>query len=201
MRTVVERLRRKGWIAFALALMIVIIFGQTPYESNLGYELLLTPALLLVALCVIGRLWCLIYIGGRKDKELTTDGPYSLWRNPLYVFSFLGLIGIGLGSRMLLITLVMVVGYLVSFYFIIRSEESRLVELFGDDYEAYRRKVKIVVPNFSNYWTRDTFDVNPRYFVKSMIDVGMFPLGLAFMEVFHRLKLAGILPKLWTLPF
>src|SRR6476660_1715925 len=30
------------------------------------------------------RLWATGYVGGRKRRELVTEGPYSLCRNPLY---------------------------------------------------------------------------------------------------------------------
>src|SRR5574337_582273 len=34
------------------------------------------------------RIWSTLYVGGRKDKELQTQGPYSITRNPLYFGTF-----------------------------------------------------------------------------------------------------------------
>ena len=52
--------------------------------------------LALVVLCITGRLWCILYVGNKKNLELVTRGPYSMTRNPLYFFSTLGAAGIGL---------------------------------------------------------------------------------------------------------
>jgi protein-S-isoprenylcysteine O-methyltransferase Ste14 len=42
------------------------------------------------------RFWATLYIGGRKERDLVTDGPYSLCRHPLYLGSLLLAISAGL---------------------------------------------------------------------------------------------------------
>jgi len=44
------------------------------------------------------RFWAMLYVGGRKEQELVTDGPYSLCRNPLYLGSLL----LGVSAALLL---------------------------------------------------------------------------------------------------
>lgn len=39
--------------------------------------------LVAIMVCVLGRAWCSLYIGGRKTQEIVASGPYSLCRNPL----------------------------------------------------------------------------------------------------------------------
>lgn len=46
--------------------------------------------LIAIMICIFGRASCSLYIGGRKKQEIVSNGPYSLCRNPLYVFSFIG---------------------------------------------------------------------------------------------------------------
>jgi protein-S-isoprenylcysteine O-methyltransferase Ste14 len=41
----------------------------------------------LVIVCVVGRIWCSAYVGGYKNTKLIDTGPFSIVRNPLYVFS------------------------------------------------------------------------------------------------------------------
>jgi protein-S-isoprenylcysteine O-methyltransferase Ste14 len=64
-------------------------------QHNTFATFLYALGLVIVAVASSGRIWCSFYLSGRKDSELTTLGPYSLCRNPLYFFSSLGVIGIG----------------------------------------------------------------------------------------------------------
>jgi protein-S-isoprenylcysteine O-methyltransferase Ste14 len=59
-----------------------------------------------------GRAWSTMYIGGRKNSQLVQDGPYSMCRNPLYFFSFIG----GLGASIVLENLVVIILYLAVFF-------------------------------------------------------------------------------------
>ena len=52
----------------------------------------------LALLCTCGRVYSTAFIGGAKNQQLVTWGPYSLCRNPLYFFSLCGAAGIGLMS-------------------------------------------------------------------------------------------------------
>src|SRR4029079_1084824 len=41
--------------------------------------------LLLILICILGRTWATLYIGGRKKSEMVTQGPYSGGRHTLYL--------------------------------------------------------------------------------------------------------------------
>lgn len=200
-KSFVERFRRKLSLVAALSLLGVVVLSNTPFQQSLLYDLCILPGILLVFVGVIGRLWCTAYIGGRKNSQLVTDGPYSLWRNPLYVFSFAGLIGILFTTRLMLLALVAVPVYLVYYHCVIRSEEARLRELFGTEYETYCAKVKVVVPAVRNYWTRPFIEINPRFYKNAMADAFMFILALMGIEAIYRLKVLGYIKPLLHFPF
>lgn len=201
MKPLVERLRRPVSLIAGLIFLVVVIFSRTPHEATTAYELLGVASFVLVCVAVIGRLWCTVYIGGRKNQQLVTDGPYSLWRNPLYVFSFIGLIGIVLGTRTLLLSAVAIPAFLIYYRFVIRAEEARLETIFGESFRAYKAKVGVVFPNLGNYWSRADFEVTPLYFRKAMADAAMFVCAMAAVEIVHRLKVVDAIPGLFKLPF
>lgn len=200
-KTFVERFRRRISLLAGLLFLAMITFSGTRFEATPLYEGLVIPALLLVAIGTIGRLWCTTHIGGLKNKELVTDGPYSLWRNPLYVFSLVGYVGILLATRLLLLVPVGILLFLIYYHFVIGSEERRLREIFGAAFDEYCTRVKVVVPALTNYWSRESFDMNPKFYRRAMADAAMFWLVLAVIELLHRLKVAQLLPQLVQWPF
>jgi protein-S-isoprenylcysteine O-methyltransferase Ste14 len=83
-----------------------------------------------------------------KNKVLATDGPYRLCRNPLYLGSF----GIGLGvaimgGRWWFVPL-FAGFYLPVYTALIRKEEKRLTELYGETFAAYCREVPRLWPDW-----------------------------------------------------
>lgn len=76
----------------------------------------------------------------KQDRQLLTDGPFSRSRNPVFITVMLGQLGffLALPSVFSLVCLIAGVTVLVRQA---RVEEKALAELFGDAYEAYRRRV------------------------------------------------------------
>jgi protein-S-isoprenylcysteine O-methyltransferase Ste14 len=81
-----------------------------------------------------------------KSRVLTTVGPYCLIRNPLYVGSFMMMLGFCLLSRDWL-TLAFVCGPLVLVYWSqVLLEEERLARLFASQWPAYVQATPRFVP-------------------------------------------------------
>lgn len=87
---------------------------------------------------IIGRAWCSLYIGGRKKAEIVDRGPYSITRNPLYVFSYIGAFGIGAQSGSVTIGVGFVLAAMGVFYLTVRREEAFLEREFGAVYVPTR---------------------------------------------------------------
>lgn len=81
-----------------------------------------------------------------KVAKLSTDGPYSLVRNPLYFGSFLMMFGFGLliddwwSAPILLV----VVGFIYAVQ--IRAEEKALQQIFGDQWTQYTATTPRMIP-------------------------------------------------------
>lgn len=81
----------------------------------------------------------------RADHELVTDGPYRWIRHPLYTFATVFWAGIVLlAANWLLVVLLAAV--LLGVGLRTPHEEQRLVEEFGEEYEAYVERTGRYVP-------------------------------------------------------
>lgn len=79
-----------------LGLVVLVLFSQSLWAAgDAVHEALEYAGMALIGTAILGRTWSSLYIGGRKNAELMQDGPYSLMRNPLYTFSFIGAPGTG----------------------------------------------------------------------------------------------------------
>src|ERR1041384_3442899 len=96
------QLIRKAALAIAVAggVMSFAVTNSSHPSGESTHEMIEWVGIVLIVVCILGRTWCTLYIGGRKIDQFVTEGPYSVSRNPLYFFSILGAAGAGaqLGS-------------------------------------------------------------------------------------------------------
>jgi len=154
---------------------------------------------LLVGLMV--RIWCIFYIGSRKSKELITEGPYSICRNPLYVGTFLLTVGVGLSFENLLMVLLALVIVVPMHFITVKMEETNLENIFGEEYRTYKRKTQRFWPKFSNYTSAETLSVNVHSIRRIFFDTAgvlLLPWAEDMLELLHA---HGIIPVLWHFPF
>ena len=81
-------------------------------------------------------------VPGKASAKLVTWGPYRFTRNPMYVglsLAYLGEAGL-LKHVYPVLLLPLVIAYLN--WTVIPLEEARLKEVFGDEYEQFRSKVR-----------------------------------------------------------
>lgn len=174
---------------FAIAFFLVVLAAESAHEGDLVSTALFLLGLVLVGIATVGRLWCSLYISGRKNETLITSGPYSLSRNPLYFFSLLGFAGIGFASETFTLGIALITAMLVGYPAVIRQEEAVLRARFGAEFEAYCARVPRFWPKLSDYTEPDTYTVNPRLFRRTMLDVIWFVwfVGIVeFVEALHE---------------
>lgn len=130
--------------------------------------------LLLLGAAAFGRIWCLTFVAGRKNLALVTDGPYSVARNPLYAFSFLGTVGFGLavGNPLLAVLL----GLLFGAYYsrIVRNEERFLGGAFGEAYGEYCRRTPRWLPDWRLYREPQEVTLCPKRLARGILDASGF---------------------------
>jgi protein-S-isoprenylcysteine O-methyltransferase Ste14 len=192
------------WIA-GIALFIVIFFSKAPDRGSPIYEAVEMIGYLLVTLAILGRIWCALYIAGHKNMELVQDGPFSVCRNPSYVFSFLGLVGVLIGSHYLVL-LVIALLFWAYYFFVIRSEEERLSKLFKAEFTTYCSRVHRFFPDPRKYWSRDVIEINSYLVLREIIRSGFFMWVLLLLKILEHLKTIetdgeSLIPALWNMPF
>ncbi|MBC8010284.1 MAG: isoprenylcysteine carboxylmethyltransferase family protein [Burkholderiales bacterium] len=128
---------------------------------------------------MLGRIWCALYIAGRKNAELCQDGPYSLVRNPLYVFSFVGALGVALATQRPLLVPIVAALFVAYYHIVIRAEETRLAALFPAAYPAYRREVPRALPRLTGYRSRERLTLDPADVARAMREVVWFAAAFA----------------------
>jgi protein-S-isoprenylcysteine O-methyltransferase Ste14 len=184
---------------FGLSLFLLFSFGASYWSSApLLDQTLFCLGLLLAIAGFCGRLWSLSYITGRKKKELVTVGPYSLCRHPLYFFSLVGAIGLGLCTETLTLTALIAIGFALYYPYVIRTEESFLSAQFPE-YEEYKKRVPLFFPKWSDFIEGDLM-VNAGSLRREIVAAGGFLCIIAVLEMVESLHHAQILPTYFLIP-
>lgn len=190
---------RIQWSRAILAAAIVyVLFGEPPefLQGPAGEAMRLTGYAFMV-MGSLWRVWCLLFIGGTKDGVLTTGGPYSVVRNPLYVGSFFGVVGFGLAARLPLLPVALLVMFAALYPVVVKNEERHLEELFGEAFRRYRESTPRWVPRWSLYTEPETLSVSPRKVRQGILDAMWYLWAFAFVQLLDLLHRDGILPYLF----
>jgi protein-S-isoprenylcysteine O-methyltransferase Ste14 len=197
----IARLRIVVSRIFGVLVMLLAIFTASSFsEGSLTDVLCEVSGLFLITVCTIGRLWALLYISGYKKLELITEGPYSIVRHPLYVFSLIGAIGIGLASENMLVLAVLVIFYLSYYPLTIFVEEKKLVDKFGQAYLDYAKRTPRFLPRLSLYKSPSQVVINAEIFLKSIV-IGMWFICIYIaLDLIEALQQSGFIPVFLKVP-
>lgn len=148
--------------SLAILLFVTLALSMNAWSKALPFieHSLSLIGWVLIAIAVMGRLWCAAHINGRKTAELVVVGPYSVCRNPLYFFSFLGGLGVMLVTETLLLPLVFCVLFAAYYSFVIDREEKTLLEFHGGAFRDYCARVPRFWPQFSLFAEPDNYRVS-----------------------------------------
>lgn len=183
---------------YGLGLVALLLFSRRPLAGGDGARLALHWAgFALLTVCSFGRLWSLQYLTGFKTKRVVDVGPFSVVRNPLYLFSFLGAVGFALVANHAWFAAAILAAYVLYYPFVVVSEERGLVRELGAEYEEYRARVPRFLPRVSGYREPETYEIRARKFSRAYLDAVWFPLGFLLLSLLLRLKEAGWPPDLF----
>jgi protein-S-isoprenylcysteine O-methyltransferase Ste14 len=185
--------------AFVLAGLLLITDHSWPKTGFLTI-FLEALGLILVGVGALGRVWTSMYISGYKDSALVTEGAYSIVRNPLYVFSFIGAVGVACATGSLVLIGVLIVGFLLYYPPTMADEEQRLAATYGQEYADYARHTPRFVPKFSLFHESETYTVNTKIYRYAFLDAVWFVWTYGLIQLIEKLHQIGILPTLLRIP-
>jgi protein-S-isoprenylcysteine O-methyltransferase Ste14 len=108
-----------------------------------------------IAVCLLGMgfaVWARLHLGrnwgmpmSRKEQpELVTSGPYAYVRHPIYTGFFTAMLGSALAAGPSWAVMALACG--AFFVYSARREEQLMLEQFPEQYPAYMRRTKMLVP-------------------------------------------------------
>jgi protein-S-isoprenylcysteine O-methyltransferase Ste14 len=138
-RTRLQRLR----VSLGLASVALFVFASQPSPRSLlvGIPIAFFGALI--------RAWASGHL--RKNAELATSGPYAYSRNPLYLGSFIMVIGCAICGGNWLLGSWLIGFFLLVYWPVMRSEAKHIRKLFAGDYEKWAANVPMFFPRLTPY--------------------------------------------------
>jgi protein-S-isoprenylcysteine O-methyltransferase Ste14 len=76
-----------------------------------------------------------------RPRQLVTTGPYRFVRNPLYVGNIVIGVGATIASEVIWLAPVTLIWWIVVYSFVVRYEESHLLEQHGEEYRKYMAEI------------------------------------------------------------
>ncbi len=198
--SIFERRRRPFSALFLIVCMAVVLVTHHSWAPDgLVDRAFDIAGVVLTVIGVSGRLWATMYIGGRKNAELVTDGPYSMCRNPLYFFSFVAGLGVCLEFENLILLTVFVIAFSLYYPFVIRSEERRLEGLFGAGFAPFKENIPAFFPKFKGLRFGSPV-YSPKLLWKNFWDGSIFLFFIPAAIIVELLHESGVLPVYLRIP-
>lgn len=143
---------KKRWARwFKLRFAILYPFGIWAVISACSTDDSIMRSIWFVISGLLVRSWANCY--AIKMEKLTTSGPYAHVRHPLYLGSFLIMVGflimLNIHWLISLICILAIIG--IVYMLTVKKEEAMLFDKFGQDYKEYRQKVPAFLPRISPF--------------------------------------------------
>lgn len=196
----VQAARKLALLVLLIVLVAAMAVVGTPDDKPLLHQSVEWVGRFLIAVCIVGRVWCTLYIGGRKIAELVTLGPYSMMRNPLYTMSFIGAAGVGAQTGSVVMAALFTLVAWIVFRTVVAKEEKFLLERFGEPYAEYLRTTPRFLPNFARWKSVEWLEVRPDRVTLTFIDGLWFLAAIPVAEGLEFLQNTGMVPVLLRLP-
>lgn len=132
------------YIAFTLGYQDVWMLPDWAFEVGI-FLMILGVAVRQWAIAVLGRFFSLT-VKVAEDHTVVDRGPYRLIRHPSYTGVLITFIGLGLAVQSAAAVLLLLAVFSLSYGYRMRVEERTLQTELGQDYAAYMKRTKRLIP-------------------------------------------------------
>jgi len=182
-----------------LVMLMLVSSSRWEAKSPMISAILFLAGCFLAGIASLGRLWCALYIAGYKTKRLVVNGPYSICRNPLYFFSLIGGIGVGLATETFTIPILILAAFAWYYPYVIRHEEEKLRMHYDEEFETYFRTVPRFWPKWSLLTEPEEYTVIPKTFRKHIFSALWFIWLIGILELIEQFREMNILSTSFSL--
>lgn len=165
-------------VFFAAVVFWSLASGVRPHDLTDVRDIQSWIGLALVVFGVVIRSWAAGTL--RKHAELTTVGPYSLIRNPLYVGSFMLMVGYCMLIGQAYNLCIVAGPFALLFLYTVRHEEKILAEQYGSVWNSYADVTPRFIPRrllaHSGNWSIRQWKKNREYQAALAAAVGLLAL-------------------------
>jgi protein-S-isoprenylcysteine O-methyltransferase Ste14 len=126
-------------LGYPLAAIVLWLSRPTPRSILAGA--LIGALGLWIRACAAGHL--------HKQQVLTVTGPYAYTRNPLYLGSFILVVGVAVAAHSWPSALTLFCYFALFYSFVMRREERELYQHHGNAFQEYARTVPLFFPRLT----------------------------------------------------
>jgi len=189
-------------LALAIYLLTLAAVAVSDGRAIEGAAALVAQAFgfVLVSAAVLGRLWTTLFIAGRKGQQLVVDGPYARARHPLYSWSIVAALGIGLSTRSAILTFALPVAIGIGVVLAARREDAALHSSHDVAWRDYRDTVPAFWPASSPNALPEMIAVTTLIYRRAFLDAASFLFLWLCVILIEGLRAGGAWPGLFRLP-
>jgi protein-S-isoprenylcysteine O-methyltransferase Ste14 len=183
-------------VFFLLAIPLILFTRSAWAGHDWLFDILEVSGTFLIIFAVLGRFWAILYIGALKNQTVMQDGPYSICRHPLYLFSTMGVVGFAMMLGSFVLVVLLGGGAFLILSATAAREEAFLRDHFGAAYDAYAARVPRIWPKLSLFQAEPTVTSSIAAMRTNFFDALVFLAFIPLAELMEGVKEMGLLPSI-----
>jgi protein-S-isoprenylcysteine O-methyltransferase Ste14 len=134
------------WLSYAFAWSRIGLLHPWNTYFYTGFTIVITGLAIRISSIIILNKYFTSTITRVEDHKLIEKGLYSIIRHPAYLGQLIIFLGISMALSNWLSIIGMMLPVLAGYLYRISSEEKFMLNQFGDEYSAYQKKTKKLIP-------------------------------------------------------